>query len=431
MTHYSSQMLRFALFVSLLFSGEILQAQELLRPIRFNPSYQIVSPTENPSFKRSGTLELPFFDDFSTTAIYPDRSRWTDRSVYINNDFAINPPSIGVASFDGLDKSGYPYNDLGRNANTWRDTLTSNTIDLSGLTPSDSVYMSFEVQKKGNGDMPEAGDSLVLECRVDSSMEWVSIWQLDGGTPDSLNPVFRSYIFTLPEQARFYHDSFQFRFRSFGNPTGILDHYHVDYVYLNKDRTHNDTVYQDLTFTKPALGLTQIYRSMPWSQFEPAFSTYLSRNIDFNYRNLADIQDDPESKYEIYDINRAELIYASDGSIPSIPANESLRHLKTNEMPINVFRGRDNSHLILELRLFGETDNEDDTVSSNHRLVQRQHFHNYLAYDDGSAERGYSISIEQEGSVALRFELSKPDTLRYIAFAFTGGKSQLPVGQKV
>jgi len=57
----------------------------------------------------SDTLELPFFDDFSASYMYPDSSKWSDKYAYINNSCAKNPISIGVATLDALDQYGRIY----------------------------------------------------------------------------------------------------------------------------------------------------------------------------------------------------------------------------------------------------------------------------------------------------------------------------------
>ena len=57
------------------------------------------------------TLSLPFFDDFSAEySIYPNCALWQDNHAFVNFDMASNPPSIGVATLDGLSHDGSPYN---------------------------------------------------------------------------------------------------------------------------------------------------------------------------------------------------------------------------------------------------------------------------------------------------------------------------------
>ena len=88
------------------------------------------------------TIDLPFFDDFSKDNIYPDAGLWLDSNVFINRDYPIAPPTLGVATFDGVSKSGCPYDTTLTNsgASLPADTLTSKPINLF---LSDSVYLTF------------------------------------------------------------------------------------------------------------------------------------------------------------------------------------------------------------------------------------------------------------------------------------------------
>ena len=57
------------------------------------------SKSQNNS-KRSlnDTIQLPFFEDFTTNTVYPNMAYWRDSLVYINNQFSVSPPSYGVAT---------------------------------------------------------------------------------------------------------------------------------------------------------------------------------------------------------------------------------------------------------------------------------------------------------------------------------------------
>ena len=83
---------------------------------------------------RGGTasLTLPFFDDFSRYSLptndpaVPNAwQRWSDTCAFINSGFPIAPPSIGVATLDGLRADGYPYNFADEFSYGSADTLTS------------------------------------------------------------------------------------------------------------------------------------------------------------------------------------------------------------------------------------------------------------------------------------------------------------------
>ncbi|HRH38777.1 MAG TPA: hypothetical protein PK760_10555, partial [Flavobacteriales bacterium] len=104
------------------------------------------------------------------TYTQPDNSTtpyvlWQDDDVFVNGTYPLEPPTIGVATFDGLSRTGYPYNYTQWNSYGIADHLTTVPIDLSGHTAADSIYLSFFYQPRGisQDDIVQPGDSLVLE----------------------------------------------------------------------------------------------------------------------------------------------------------------------------------------------------------------------------------------------------------------------------
>ena len=147
----------------------------------------------------SKLLDLPFFDDFARPGIFPTRQLWANENVYINNTFPINPPSLGVATFDALDANGKVYSNA--SVSTFgADTLTSLPINFSN-TPTQSFTLSFYVQPKGNGDMPEENDSLILEFYAPASNSGLLINEISDGwielfnATDSIINVAEYYLF--------------------------------------------------------------------------------------------------------------------------------------------------------------------------------------------------------------------------------------------
>ena len=152
-------------------------AQEIVTGLSFNEAVSReavrITEQEKPAgFNQEAAvaITLPFFDDFSTSHIFPDKSKWQDRAVFVNQDFAYFPTNIGAATFDALDSTGKIY----ANAD-WvpfeADVLTTNAIRLDSifdpvvraLSPADSLYLSFFYQPQGYGRKPEAWDTLILE----------------------------------------------------------------------------------------------------------------------------------------------------------------------------------------------------------------------------------------------------------------------------
>lgn len=148
-----------------------LQAQETLTGLQFNAAIQKQIP--NKSTQLELKLALPFFEDFSTSNIYPDKARWDDSYVFINKDFPLYPTNIGAATFDVLDDKGKVYKHASSTPFI-ADYLTSADIRLDSvfapvirqLSPADSVYFSFYYQPQGRGEQPEPTDSLVLQFGV-------------------------------------------------------------------------------------------------------------------------------------------------------------------------------------------------------------------------------------------------------------------------
>src|SRR5210317_2395154 len=91
--------------------------------LELHPEYQWNNTKRHGKWGTADTLKLPFFEDFTSTVMYPDSSRWLDNDVYVNRSFAIYPPSIGVATFDYLDPNGKPYNSLENELLEYGDTL--------------------------------------------------------------------------------------------------------------------------------------------------------------------------------------------------------------------------------------------------------------------------------------------------------------------
>jgi hypothetical protein len=166
---------RLIIFLILAFGINILNGQEVLSGLQINETIKaehskLDSEKSLKTSNETEALQLPFFDDFSTSKIYPNSLLWADNDVFINSDVCFRPTNIGVATFDALDSKGAVY----ENAD-WvafqADFLTTNTIRLDSiftpvkrkLSPVDSVYLSFYYQPQGTGDEPEPWDTLVLE----------------------------------------------------------------------------------------------------------------------------------------------------------------------------------------------------------------------------------------------------------------------------
>jgi hypothetical protein len=254
MTKQKHKMRNLLIIITLFFFVQ-LQAQEVLTPLGYNPAYKNATPPlmqKNNSKGGNGAIKLPFIDDFSRMGIYPYTDHWEDqRYVFINRTYAVNPPSLGVATFDAMNDTGGVYS----HATTFPspcDTLTSLDIRLDSsfvlhqeLSPADSVYLSFYIQPQGIGDDPQHGDSIVLQFYAPDADEWHTVWHHEGMPLDTFKAKYGTdflQVMVAITDTIYFKPNFKFRFFNYasipGNNipswrSGVYDHWNLDYVYLN------------------------------------------------------------------------------------------------------------------------------------------------------------------------------------------------------
>src|SRR5688572_5212109 len=249
---------RTAAAIFFMYSGTLMAQQELILDLGYNPviKSEILKQSSQPASMRSqsggtDTLFLPFYDDFSKKTVWPSAERWEDSAAFVNFNFPMNPPTIGVATFDGLNSEGNPYDNSNANANGLCDVMTSKPINLShdfnGLPydASDSIFLVFYYQRRGRGDNPESSDSLSLQFWNHTAQSWSHAWSAQGNTSGDTD--FNKVVISINDTA-YRKNGFRFRFRNFGSKTGMLDLWHVDYISLNKFLPPDYEIIRDYAF---------------------------------------------------------------------------------------------------------------------------------------------------------------------------------------
>lgn len=217
-------------------------------------------------------LKLPFFDDFSKpyNKIYPDTALWEQSSsVWVNDGMAIRPPTVNVATFDGLNSKGAPYNPNEILLTGYTDTLMSRPIDLGtsavSVAERNSVYLSFYYQWQGNLEPPDEKDYLELSFKTAEENGWHTVMTIH--PKENADPtIFYDTIIQITGE-QYFHENFQFRIRAYGRMSGPYDTWHVDYVYLNKGRNPNDLSFPDRALSTRLGPLFGKYRSIPRHHF--------------------------------------------------------------------------------------------------------------------------------------------------------------------
>lgn len=348
---------------------------------------------------------------------------WQDDDVYINGTYGIDPPSIGVATFDGLARTGYPYDFPNYTAYGRADHLTSVPIDLE-YPASDSIYLSFFYQAKGlsGDDNAQVGDSIVLEFYAPQEQSWYKVW----GIP-YVDPMPFEQVLIPVNEERFLSTGFQFRFVNYATLSGSFDHWHLDYVRLGRQRAFDDTRLVDVAYVYPEASILQTYTSVPFNQFETTPSSLMAVQVEEKLRNL--------------DINDRLIEYRmtarnEDGGpvsefVNGVSPNGNAATILNTVHPINsapndfVFDNTPSTDAAFwDVRFISRATPDINPYNDTMRL--RQELSNYYAYDDGTAEMGYGLNVAG-GKLAYRYDLIGADSLRAVRMYFNPIANQPPL----
>lgn len=410
----------------------------------------IISPigsfadTQKQKRQSSDDIFLPFIDDFSNYVGIPNPDKWESFGAVVNCSYQFNPPSVGVVTLDATDIYGKLYAHA-TSSPFYADTLASRFIRLDSvlspygiaLSPSDSVYLSFYVQPAGGsgkqwemiGSRPSSEDSIILEF-YSSETGWSRIWSMGGEHADSLYNRYGSYykyvLIPITDQT-YFNKEFRFRFRnmaslsnsSLSSYIGNCDQWNIDYVYLNRNRSFEDTSRRDLAFVEPAPSMLKRYQAMPSRQFK---QDEMADSLHIKIVNLADMALSSTYKYEI--INESGMrLYSYDGGFENISPYSQTQQYQTSPnharptvdfvFDINPERwyAFDIIHTIKEG--VGQ-----DWLPANDTIRFKQIFEDYFAYDDGTAENGIGVEPISGSHLAVRYDLNEKDTLSAVDIYF-------------
>lgn len=322
---------------------------------------------------------------------------WLDDNAYHNYRYAVNPWSLGVMTFDGLDRTGYPYA-IGTTLSDYADYLTSKPIDLSGSAVADSLYITFLIQKKGFGDQPEATDSLVLEFYDSAAQLWIHQWGVNGGALDEFQ------VAQVPvKTVNFLTDAFQFRFKNYGGLSGALDHFHLDYVKFRDFSGYQDTLIEDFALSYPIASLLNEFTSVPWDHYKNNPVGKMSTEVPVTLRNSylnggASISSTGGGKIKVSYNNVQEGLVNLNGQL--------LANYNPPTQPIPDYTPRTTFSSVHDVstysfdpskpgvqQFFDVELNTTVPIGSNYRQNDTarsvQYFGNYYSYDDGTAEQAY------------------------------------------
>jgi hypothetical protein len=424
--------MRFKSFISAVFllTVGLTKAQPY---VRLQPlGHRTAQPVENTVLKQiawgiSDTLTLPFFEDFSHEIGYPQSDRWTDNLVWINNSFPKKAPNFGVATFDHLDAHGNPYHTLDKRNMVFADSLTSQPINLQfkligsqtiNYKPTDSIYISFFVQRQGIGDAPELEDSLMLYFK-NIRNEWVRVWALPGGFVGDFKEYFAPiahYDYLTP--------NFQFRFVNFTKATGNLNHWHLDYIRIEKNRRFGEKTIQDVGVNQVSSGLFMDYSNVPFSHYRYN-NSIRGTGPSLIAKNLNSIAVQTRFQLSIFNqYNKQVYLKPFSASTRNLAANGDTTEKYESLLFDSLSTATPKLKYIYSINPQSNdiTPDNYNAETNNNTIIQSHTVMPWYAYDDGSAEGGFGLDYaflgNLKGQFAMDFNVIKSDSLRGLAVYF-------------
>lgn len=393
-------------------------------------STQMAVPTD--------TIQLPFWDDFSFTSTDPDTTLWQyGKDILVNATLGIAPPTLNVATFDGTNAAGQPH-DISEEIVGPTDSLISQPIDLSLVSTDkrNSVFLSFFWQMKGLGEQPDPDDSIRLQfLNVDTV--WVTQWSRSG-LVENLSDEFQKQYIQVTDPS-FFHKGFRMKFQAFGKTTGPFDAWHLDYVYLNQDRTDvNESILDHAIATQP-LSLFSTYTSIPYAQLF-AFPDTILNPLTFEVAT----QDTRVAQavlvfYTVRDLISGHTLLqdlTQNTILPlNIPPDNKNRDVVTTQVNIaqgNLDMNADSLKIEIELSyqsddgyLVQSIDGGDTTFlvdpaynfRVNDTLRRTFTINDVLAYDDGIAEFAAGLNAKN-GQLVEQYVIAEADSITHLDIYF-------------
>ncbi|MBP6533095.1 MAG: hypothetical protein KA285_07405, partial [Bacteroidia bacterium] len=403
------QFRKFILGIGLSLVSFISSAQESIIPLGTNPILIEASKAikNSSAISRSAaiddTLILPFVDDFSRPSMYPFDSLWLDSNVFINTNYGDLPTTIGVATFDGLNQYGLPYNPAATQDSVG-DNLTSRPIDLGVLMGDTTVWISFFYQAAGLGDVPETPDSLVLQFK-DTGGVWTNVWAVPGRSDTAFQRV-SLHILDL----KYFYRGFQFRFYNVATINGNRDHWNIDYVILRNSGSSNDPIL-DNALVYPQKSLLTEFTSMPYPHYKfmgPQIPSLMKTDLPDTVYTINYGQSTINPKLEI---SQNGLTLFSAITTQPVFTLGSLMHTPYS-FPLSSYSYPVQSSDSVEFLIKSFYSNTGATSNLfNDTSYTTQYLKNYYAYDDGTAEVGYGITGNTDVELAYKFDVKMRDTL--------------------
>lgn len=358
------------------------------------------------------TIALPIVEDFyrSAYSFEPDTLFWYEaEAVRLSRGSSIGMPDMGTLLLDGSNNLRKPYNENGGVARA--DSIVTHCIDLSGLSPQDSVYLSFFYQAGGRNEAPELDDSLlVFFAAVPDTGGSFALFEKVWGTTGEL-PAQNWHQVLIPlNRENYFHECFQLKIQRRGSLSGLFDVWHVDHLRLAANRSAADSSYPDVGISEVSNRPLDSIFALPASAWQGLSGTP-NASVDVVLRNF-DLQNAANRTLSLSLVDSAsgQVLLTENQNITIAPASADTLNFLNLDLQGLV------PPAVLQLQLALNAD-PADTHLANDSLVVPFEVQNRYRLDDGEMERGYGLPAAQRG-FGQRFAFQPGDSIQAVWMSF-------------
>ena len=275
-------------------------------------------------------------------------------------------------------------------------------------------------------------DSIVIPC--DSVLildtEWVNVWGAPGDSIDVFledKGSFFEHVMIPITDTTWFEEDFQFRFMNIGTVSNIIswksntDQWHVDDVYLNAGRSIDDIYNHEIRFSEMPDSFIKEYHAMPFWQYSSGTHNWDGDSTQVFINNLDSIPHSAYYKYYVQDetgdtIESFLTLYDGFSGVVAPLKDQDVFSLKPFTKPEIVQWFKSDYSDTVSFRV-SHVVYDENMVNIGDTIIFNEHFRNYFAYDDGTAEVGYGLT-PGGAKLAYKFTLDDPDTIRGIQMFF-------------
>ena len=265
---------------------------------------------------------------------------------------------------------------------------------------------------------------------------WYHIWSVPGQRLDSFmmnhdGQYFEQVMIPIRD-AKYFRNDFYFRFYNYASiVNGSLpanrsneDNWNIDFVYLNINRTIDDTNYPMLTFSGQRPSFFNRYQSIPYRQYRINPNSSIRENLEIDIANLDGIDHEVNYYYKVKQIGGGQYYMRVLDPVTIHPYREA-GYLNCpefgGESPACPYVGElfalnmwyDSVSYQISHYVYDSTTYPPLADS----MIYRLGMYNYYAYDDGTPELGFGVR-PAGGKFAVRFDMTDYDTIQGVQLLF-------------